>query len=688
MRDVREPSDPARARGDLFAASCLALFVLLLLSLGSLEGPLHALGASTAPRDLGARGGAPTSLTAAPSERGTVTHATTSDPAPASLPSARPEIGATPQGPLPNCVSAQGLISPLTSTFNTASPPGFATPSPCYLNEDLDIAAGGNLVVSGADGIVVNASASGNGTLFLNVAGGLTVGPSSFLSVEKGLSLRLFVSGSLTIDTGGNLTLSPTSTLILGPFSRLSVAGGFFYTNGSLLAAGGGNVQVANGGVLDGSAGGPSATPGGARITRMSFEGSLSELSDSGSDVHWLNVSGSVGEVLLQGVSASVPVHVVNLSLPQSVTSFGVDDAVLSGVALNATTDVSLGSTGSASDQVVVNDLTIARPLHQLSIAHAQVSVLAVASSVNVAVENSSFGPGAASVTSAATGNFTANGSSHFGFPMVFYNPWVNLTNASAPAISVLGSANVSVYNWGTPTVVSTGGASASIAGISTVSAEVAVHVFRYVLVSVLPISPPSVPASSVQVSLCSTVPNVACVVLGVNAQGDVGHFLPTDVVTLEGLDTFVGAYEVSAVAQGTGYSAPASRVQVTSDNQQIRLTMTVPPVPPQLIPVFLIEVGGLGAVIGAIILLRTRVHRLERARRERGSGGLKPKAPRPPKGTNEDEQRERPEENTEPGTGRRRPPAREWKPPRNGKADRPAGAGGKDPASAARGPT
>ncbi len=661
------------AIGVPYLAPGLVLLLVLVLSLSAsplpmLGGPEGAAGTGGPRVSIGAlqwaAGASRASETSAPSTTGALA-SERAGPAP-SAPSATAAVV--------SCTLNEGLPTTLTSTFNTSLPPSPFQPSPCTLSENLSVTApSGSLVVSGVNGVTVVAT-TWNQSLWMDVAGNLIIGPGSFFNVAVGSSLHLAVQGSVLVEPGGNLTLSSGSTLLLGLGSELTIDGGVLYTRGALLEAGGGSVDVRQGGVLEGSPMGPTPSPGPSRIAHLNVAGSLSALNDSGSLIRWVNVSGGVGSIELLGASSSAPIVVQNVTVSQASLSFRADDAALADVVLSSVGTLALGNLSASSDIVTIDGLTVAGSIPFVLLAHAQVSAMSLSSATEVVLENSTFSPGASSITS-VTSSFSANQSSHFGFPMVFNNaPWVNITNSTAPAVAVLGGANVSLYNWWVRTNYS-GGTSAFLPNITTISAQVAVHVYRYVLVSVTP-GPPAVATSSVALSLCSTAPNLPCHHLGVDSQGEAGRFLLTDVVTLAGLDAFVGVYDASATAAG-GYSAAPVTVQVTQDNQRIVLTMTTPPVAPELVPFFLLEVAGIGVVVGAIVLLRAQTRRLERPKRvggksSRSSGKRAEESPTPVAeakgGPATPETKETGSGATTPAataqTSDRRPPAREWKPP------------------------
>ena len=602
-----------------------------------------------------------------------------------SLPSwsLHPSGSAVQGGSVYSCTTDQGLPLSLTGTFNTTSPPT-GTPQPCTLSSNLSVSAPtGSLVVWGNDPITV-ADPYSNHSLWMDIAGGLTIGGGATFSVAQGTALRLAVEGTVTVLPGANLTLSSNSTLLLGAGSHLIVDGGRVYTHGTPIHAGGGSVLVTYPGILDGSSTGPTATLGLPRVSNINVTGTLGTFADSDSDLHWFDASapGNVGTVSLQGFF-SRPLQVQNLTV-NSTGSFFADDAALSGIALTSSTSVQLGVEGPAADTVSANGFTVGNPVGSLIVAHAQVSGLGVSAN-RVLVENSSLGPGASSVAASTTGSFVANGSSHFGFPIVFNSVhWANLTNTTAPSITVAGNAQVNVYNWGFNTTLGSS-TSGVLSSITTGSTAVAVHVWRYLLVSASPVSS-AVRSTSIQVSVCGSGTNGSsssgnnCATLRVDAQGEVGEFVPTDVVTLDGIDTFVGTYQVSATSQGTGYSSDPVTVQVTHDDLLVRVVMSPPVVPAQLVPVLLLEVGGIGVVVGTIAFLRTRIRLFEHRRSDPQSPSHESKegsASAPSEKVSKASQAssgpekgkappERGDEGAAGGSGSsRRPPAKEWRPPR-----------------------
>ncbi len=605
---------------------------------------------------------------------------------PSMLPSwsPHPSGSAVQGGSAYSCTTDQGLPLSLTGTFNTTSPPT-GTPQPCTLSSNLSVSAPtGSLVVWGNDPITVSDPWS-NHSLWMDIAGGLTIGGGATFSVAQGTALRLAVEGTVTVLPGANLTLSSNSTLLLGAGSHLIVDGGRVYTHGTAIHAGGGSVLVTYPGILDGSSTGPTATLGVPRVSNINVTGTLGTFADSDSDLHWFDASapGNVGALSLQGFF-SRPLQVQNLTV-NSTGSFFADDAALSGIALTSSTTVQLGEEGPEADTVSINGFTVGNPVSSLIVAHAQVSGLGMSAN-RVLVENSSLGPGASSVAASTTGSFVANGSSHFGFPIVFNSAhWANLTNTTAPSITVAGNAQVNVYNWGFNTTLGSS-TSGALPSITTGSTAVAVHVWRYLLISASPVSS-AVRSTSIQVSVCGPTTNLSsssgnsCAALRVDAQGEVGEFVPTDVVTLDGIDTFVGTYQVSATSQGAGYSSDPVTVQVTHDDLLVRVLMSPPVVPAQLVPVLLLEVGGIGIVVGTIAFLRTRIRRLEHRRSKApsttqetkdASAGSAPseKAPKTSgAGAATGKGKALPEREGEEGQGgdgsSRRAPAKEWRPPR-----------------------
>lgn len=559
-----------------------------------------------------------------------------------------------------SCTSDQGLPLALGEPFNT-SLPWVGNAQPCVLSQNLSVGSpAGALIVWGTNDITV-AATMGNRTLTMDVAGSLTIGSGSVFQVAEGTGLRIALQGTLTILPGGNLSLSANSSLILGVGARVAVDGGMLFTHGPPIVADGGSISVSGEGVLDGSAGGPSPSLAGPRVSHINVTGSLTAFNDSDSAIDWFQAAnpGNVGAFSVQGFP-SQPLSVANLTV-NSTGPFRADGVSLSGVALTSAASVELGVPGLVPDTVLVNGFTVGKALTSLVLAHAQVASLAVSSVAQVEIENSSLGPGASSVPAAATGGFSANQSSHFGFPVVLNNPhWANLTNASAPSLTVNGqeASNIDVYNWDDPTTSSNG--VWSLPSITTASPQVSVHVYRYLLVSVTPVAP-TVQPSVVSVTLCGSANGAssgpACQTLGVDAQGDVGRFVATDVVTLNGVDTFEGSYSASASARGTGYSAGSQSIEVTSDDETLPLAMTLPPVPPQLVAVFLLEVAGVGVVVGAIVLLRTWSRRLTRPK------ALSKPSEAPAKEVTPEKEGGTPSSSTE-ATEVRRPPAQEWKPP------------------------
>jgi hypothetical protein len=551
------------------------------------------------------------------------------------------------------------LTNPLDTVYNTSVLVGSPSyPYGCALNTDLGVDPSGSLSLWGPEsGILVNASLVSNETIFIDIAGSLTVGHGASLVVNPLVSARIVVQGTVTLLPQGNLTLSPTSSLILDAGSRLVVDGGVLYTEGPTIEGVGGSIAVTNvadEGAIIGRPAGPENSHAAplTTVSGLSLTGPIGSFTDDLSSIHFLNSTGSIGTFSVTGFQG-LPAAVQNLSL-YSVGTFEADEADLSGVTITSATTVDLGSPRAVQDGVMVNGMAIGRPLQNLSISHAVVDALGISSADRVVIVNSTLLAGASSVTQ-ANDSFTANLSSNFRFPLDFFGgagnvPWVNLTNITASAISVQGNVDVSVYNWATNTTLS--GGTASLSTISTSSTQVAVHVYRYVLVKVTVSGSNTLPVGT-SVSWCPSSSSV-CTTALVGPQGTVGFFLLTDVVSSNGVDAFAGSYTISVTA--TGYPGSSTSVTLTSDDEQVSIQLTPsPPLPPQFVPIFLAEVAGIGVVVAATVYLRTRIRRVRKPRTvPKGEGGTtSPGGPRP-KGGPATEERE----------GKTRPAPVEWKGP------------------------
>jgi hypothetical protein len=531
-----------------------------------------------------------------------------------------PHLPPRPEG-FPLC---PGLPDPLTGTYSTNASGG-----PCTIEGNLTVAPTGTLVIWGTSSLLlVNTSRSTTDPIVLRVDGSLRVGGGGLLQVGTGTPASLSLTGSVRIDPGSTLALDSSSQLDLQANSSLAIDGGFVFLDGASVAASGGTVTVAGGGVWEGST---SVSPIPPRVAHLDVAGTLAALVVTGSAVESLNLSG-VGNLTVLGADVTnltITGSVGSMSLVgfytrlsqvagvtvSSVSDFRADDANLTSVLLDSAGNVTLGNPSTPEDQVGVYGLTVASPgLEDLSIAHAQLTDLALSGVRNVTVFSSTVGAGAASLT-AASGNLTVRGVSRFQSPLVISGgPAVTLVNVSAPGLLVSGPANVEAVNWPGNTTNATGPFPA-LPSISVTNHRASVEVSRYVLLRVV-IPGGALPPPGSSVLICNQVlPGTPCQTVPLNGTSAVGLFLLTDRVTFGG-DTFLGRYTFAA--SGPGYPASPVTVAITRADTVLSLSMTAPVLPPQIYPYLLAEGAGLVAVALGIVWLRRRM----RGRRETPSGG------------------------------------------------------------------
>ena len=525
----------------------------------------------------------------------------------------RPSVPALPTRPagVPLC---PGLTNPLTGSYSTNASGG-----PCSIGSNLTVAPTGTLVIWGTSSLLlVNTSRSPTNPIVLRVAGSLRVGGGGLLQVGTGTPAALVLTGSVRIDPGSTAALDSSSQLDLDANSSLLIDGGFVFLDGAATVASGGAVTVTGGGVWEGAT---SVTPIPPRVAHLDVTGVLSNLSVSdslveglnlsgvgdlsvlGADVTNLTVTGSVGTLSLVGFYTR-PAQVSQVTV-SSVGTFRADNANLTGVLLDAAGNVTLGTVSTPEDFVGVYGLTVASPgLKDLSIAHAYLVGLALSGAENVSVFSSTVGPGAASLT-AASGNLTVRGVSHFLSPLVISGgPTVSLVNVSAPGLTVSGPASVQAVNWpGNTTNAS--GPSPSLPSISVTNHRAVVEVSRYVLLRVA-IPGGALPPAGSSVRVCNDLlAGSPCTTAPLNGSSAVGMFLLTDRVTFGG-DTFLGRYTFAA--SGPGYPATPVTFSITRANTVLSLSMAAPVLPTQTYPYLLAEVAGLVAVGLGIVLLRRRI--------------------------------------------------------------------------------
>jgi hypothetical protein len=573
----------------------------------------------------------------------------------------------------PDCESLTDWPSTLAFNFNLSALP-LGGQTSCVLASNFTIGVGGELSVWYPSDMFTDPShTGGNGsweTLFVEAGGTLVIGNTQTLSggayvqAFNHTSLRLVVLGTLEIIGGAGLWLSNTSTLVLGPQGSIVLRGGALYTPpGSSVVLAGGNVVMRQGGSWSGAP--PPTTSSSSAHSQWGYfkaGGVAGNLEDNGTPVAnltlsevgnltvestavtRLNITGAASTVSFEGFFAQ-PELVANVTV-QQVGTFKADQAELQVVHVNSAGTVELGNATSTADHVGVDGFTIESSVGNLSLTHASVEDLLVSKALRVSVVNSTF-VASDSVTQALD-SFSATGNSRFAFPLVFNNaPRVNLTNISATSLEVADYANVTVNNWPTPTSL-TGASSGTLSTIMVSQSSVVVHVNRYLLVrAVLSSGGPTPPGTTVTV--CSALTSLPCTSAAVSDQGYLGLFVPTDVVSLSGLDQFVGTYQVSVSAPG--YATAQTTVQVTSDDTNATLTLTAPVVPLGLVPVLALELGSLALVVGAILYFRRQTRRI---RRPRTTGKREDGTPAAEEG-----EEEPPEEE---GSGRA--PAKEWKAP------------------------
>lgn len=679
-------SGPRGRDGNASRVSAGALLVLLCLLLSPLAGPV--VSSSRPPSPAG-----PTSSAAASPLRSSSGAHLSASPSPRGQPQpSRPSLP-SPLSKIPDC-NASGLPPPPLEVNVNAS-------QTCTLVSNYTIVAGELSFWLPTD-LYVNSSSEPENNLTLYISAGSTlllgdvlpptpgVPSDAFLDVENGSSLRLVVMGTLEVVGGAGVWLSSTSSLLLGPTGRIVLYGGQIFTPpGSSVQLKGGDLVLNGGAAWSGTAPPTAGVEGQGVVGHIRLGGSVGSLEDQGTSIENFTV-GEVGNLTvaestvdrLNATSAfsldfsgfySRPELVSNLSV-QQVGTFRADDAVLENVQMTSAGVVQLGNLTASPDVVAVDGFTVGTAVESLSLAHATVSGLGISTATRVVVENSTFSSGA-SVTQATT-SFSANGTSRFAFPLVFNNaPRVNLTNVTSPEIIVDGTANVTVNNWPYATVLSgTSPTAGSLPTISVAQANVAVHVNRYLIVSVSTPGAIALPPGT-RVTVCNAVVTTLCAGGPVNSQGDLGLFVPTDVVSVAGVDEFVGTYQITVTSPA--FTTQQMTVQVISDDQRVPIVLSSPVVPPQLVPVFAAELAGMAVVVGGIVYLRTLTRRVRKPRqivkspiegaagKEEGAAGSTEKPA---------------SAEAAPVPRRRRGPAREWKAPTTSSSARSAGKEGSPP--------